>query len=671
MAVIHADLLPIDSFYPESQSIAFEDASDPVVTIVVLGWRAAPHLLDCLRAVSMIDRSVTFEVIVTLNEPADQLVNDLKQHVTGARIIQSRVNLGFGGACNAAVRLARGRYIVLLNDDALVERNWLAPLVETAERRPEISAVGSLFLNIDGSLQESGSLLFSDGLTKAVSGAGAGVAHRFDWARRVDYCSGASLLIRKSIWERLGGFDEVYFPAYFEDVDLCMRVREIGHEVWLQPLSRVRHIKSASVDDSYKIFLTFRNLRQFVRRWSHVLEQRLENVGTEEAIEESSVWIGMGMPNRILIIDDRIPSSSLGSGYGRMLDALTDLTSTGEHFVSLFPTATGVGDRTALCQLGVRILEGDLATHLSQPHVTYDVVIISRPHNYQLSGELVRMHQPQATVIYDAEALYFRRILQQAQLTDDPQENEKLRAEAATMQRSEERHFADADRAVCISEAEARFARSLANAPPVDVISARLMDPRPTSNSFAARSDIVFVAGWLAGVTSPNADGLTWFVQKVLPLIRARIPWVRLRVTGQDPPSSLLEFASPNLTFEGYVGDLAALYRESRVAVVPIRFGAGVKLKTIEALQFGIPTVSTTVGAEGIETFETGALTVTDDPAEFAMQAAQLIDDQQLWENQQKRIEALHEIWADQLPGMSWRDVVEKALAASVHMGAR
>src|ERR1700728_2768913 len=73
---------PTDSLYPESQSIAFEDASDPVVTIVVLGWRDAPHLLDCLRAVSMTDRSVTFEVIVTLNEPLDRLVNDLKEHVT-------------------------------------------------------------------------------------------------------------------------------------------------------------------------------------------------------------------------------------------------------------------------------------------------------------------------------------------------------------------------------------------------------------------------------------------------------------------------------------------------------------------------------------------------------------------------------------------------------------
>ena len=120
-----------------------------------------------------------------------------------------------------------------------------------------------------------------------------------------------------------------------------------------------------------------------------------------------------------------------------------------------------------------------------------------------------------------------------------------------------------------------------------------------------------------------------WFVQKVLPLIRARIPWVRLRVTGQDPPPELLRYASPNLVFEGHVGDLAKFYDEARVAIVPVRFGAGVKLKTIEALQYGVPTVTTAVGAEGIDIHQTGALAITDDPAEFALNVAILLDDPQ------------------------------------------
>ncbi len=644
----------------------FEEASDPVVTVVVLGWRSAPHLLNCLRAVSRIERTVSFEVIITLNEPTPALLRELTESVHGARIIQSRVNLGYGGACNAAVEFARGRYILLLNDDTIVDRYWMGELVDTAEARPTISAVGSLLLNIDGTLQESGSLLFADGSTSAVSRRGTGVAHRFDWARRVDYCSGASLLVRKSTWDRLGGFDEIYYPAYFEDVDLCLRIQEIGHEVWLQPLSRVQHIQSASVDSPYKIFLTLRNRKQIVKRWSEVLKQRLEQVGTADEIEEASTWVGMGRPNRILVIDDRIPAASLGSGFGRMVDALSELTSSGDHFVSLFPAGTDEGSRSELCRMGVRILEGDLEEHLRLPHIQYDVVIISRPYIYELFGPMVRRHQPQAAVVYDAEALYFRRTERQALLSTDPLVNERLRAEARAMQESEQGYFADADQAVCISELEAGFARKIDGAPPVHVIEARLSEPQWTDQAFDQRRDVILVAGWLSGAGSPNGDGLTWFVQKVLPLIRARVPWVRLRVTGQDPPSELLQYASPNLHFEGHVGDLAQFYNDARVAIVPVRFGAGVKLKTIEALQYGVPTVTTAVGAEGIDLFQSGALAITDDPAEFALNVATLLDDPQLWENHRKRIRALHDIWTEQPAGASWSTVVEKALTDKI-----
>ena len=483
---------------------------------------------------------------------------------------------------------------------------------------------------------------------------------------RVDYCSAASLLVRKSIWDRLGGFDEVYYPAYFEDVDLCLRIQEIGHQVWLQPLSKVRHIQSASVDETYKVFLTLRNRKQIVKRWSHLLERRLERAGTDDEIEEASTWVGMGRPHRILVIDDRIPASWLGSGFGRMVDALSELTASGDHFVSFFPATTGEGSRGELCRIGVRILEGDLEDHLRRPHIEYDVVIISRPYNYERFGEMVRKHQPQAAVVYDAEALYFRRTEREALLSDDPLVNERLRAEARSMQESERRYFSDADHAVCISEVEAAFARRLDGAPPVHIIEARLHDPQWTDRSFVQRRDVIFVAGWLAGAGSPNGDGLTWFVQKVLPLIRARIPWVRLRVTGQDPPLEVLRYASPTVVFEGRVGDLATFYDEARVAIAPVRFGAGVKLKTIEALQYGVPTVATVVGAEGIDLHQTGALTVTDDAAEFALSVATLLDDEQSWENHRKRIGALHEVWAEQPAGTSWSAVVERALADKV-----
>src|ERR1019366_6139786 len=148
----------------------------------------------------------------------------------------------------------------------------------------------------------------------------------------------------------------------------------------------------------------------------------------------------------------------------------------------------------------------------------------------------------------------------------------------------------------------------------IHVVPAQLVGPIYGTKPFSERQDVLLAASWLPGADSPNGDGLTWFVRHVLPHLRRELPSVQLRVTGANPPPEILTLAGPNVQFEGRVNDLRALYDRSRVAIAPSRYGAGVKLKTVESLQFGVPIVATSVGAEGIDTRGTGALVITDDP---------------------------------------------------------
>lgn len=628
---------------------------------MVIGWGAAPMLLDCLDAVERIATDYTYELIVTLNEPDPSLLSTLSSSGIDTTLVTSRVNRGFGGACNAAASVARGRYLLFLNDDTVVDRKWLQSLVDTAEARPQIGAVGSLFLHPDGTVQEAGSFLWADGTTSAAADAPE-LQYRFNWARRVDYCSAASLLVRRTTWDQIGGFDEVYFPAYCEDLDLCLKIMELGQEVWCQPSSVVHHFRSASSSRPYREFLMHRNRSLVIERWWHVLADRVERSDDPVNDEEEAMWVAMDRPNRILVIDDRVPEASLGSGFGRMVDTLSELLETRDHQVTLFPhDQSGLGG-TQLASLGLRVLRGDLVHHLERSATRYDVIIISRPHNYGRYGALVRQTQPEAVVVYDAEALYFRRTDLQASLETDPVARRRLTLEAKEMRLDEERYFADAELAVCISDTEADFARSIAGSADIRIVPADLVGPSPTERPFDERRDVILVASWLAGTASPNADGLRWFATEVLPVLCDLVPWIRVRVTGADPPPDLLNLAGAHLSFEGRVDDLADFYESGRVAITPVRFGAGVKLKTMEALQYCIPTVTTSVGGEGINTLGTGALRITDDPAEFAHAVAELVDDPRAWTAQRAAVRSLLDHWTVDHPGTTWAEVVESAL---------
>ena len=206
------------------------------------------------------------------------------------------------------------------------------------------------------------------------------------------------------------------------------KIQEIGQEVWFQPASVVHHVRSASTTRPYREFLMHRHRALLKQRWSRVLERHVQRTDDHVRDEEIATWMGMGRPNRLLVIDDRIPDSSLGAGFGRMRDALSELLSSSAYFVSFFASAASDGDWAELSCRGLRLLKGELDSHLRHPGTSYDVVIISRPHNYGRFGALVRECQPNAVVIYDAEALYFRRIELQAGLSDDHFSKDALRA---------------------------------------------------------------------------------------------------------------------------------------------------------------------------------------------------------------------------------------------------
>jgi GT2 family glycosyltransferase len=254
----------------------------PVASVIVLAFRRSDSLARCLASLADHRSAVPFEVVVVVNGATPQVRAFVDTSVEGGVIVPTRVNLGFSGGCNRGVAASRGGLLVLLNDDATVEDGWLDALVAAAETRPKAGVVGSLVLFPDGVVQDTGGRLGEDGMP-SVEGRGSARTSAIATAPRpIDYASGCAVLVRREAWEAVGGLDERFYPAYFEDVDLCLRLQAVGWEAWFEPGAVVRHEESASTDPMLRSVAWDWNKERFLARWGPDGRPPEVHVGTTE-----------------------------------------------------------------------------------------------------------------------------------------------------------------------------------------------------------------------------------------------------------------------------------------------------------------------------------------------------------------------------------------------------
>jgi GT2 family glycosyltransferase len=227
-------------------------------------------LIPCLRSLAALPATPSHEVVVIANGTPESALATLPGQESLVLVISS-LNLGFGGGCNWGARFARGRYLVFLNDDTVVEPDWLRALIEVVEDDPRIGAVGSRLLDPDGTLQEAGSILWSDASTHQVGRGLPPGTRAYDSVRDVDYCSACGLLVRREAWEAVGGFDEAYFPAYHEDVDLCLSLRARGYRTVYAPGARVVHHRGGSLRGERRVAIGVHSGLHFIAKWGEAL----------------------------------------------------------------------------------------------------------------------------------------------------------------------------------------------------------------------------------------------------------------------------------------------------------------------------------------------------------------------------------------------------------------
>ncbi len=620
---------------PSPGSLALRTSESPLLSIVVPVHGKWPYTRACLASIQEHRPAVPFEVLVVDDASPDRTA-ELVAASPGVRLIGSERNVGFVGACNLGASQARGSYLLFLNNDTEVRPGALDALVGAADSDDGIGLVGAMLVYPDGRLQESGGIIWADGSGWNYGRDQDPDAAEFQVRREVDYCSGAAILVRREAFERLGGFDPRYAPAYYEDTDLAFAIRSAGYRTIVEPRAVVVHHEGVShgtdVSTGVKRCQEI-NRAQFRDKWAAVLAEQLP------AASELNVWLARQRGpaghhgGLVLVADHQVPTPDRDSGSMRMHRLLLELLELGQRVVFFPDNGAALQPYTAELQhRGITVITDAAGQQrfLREAGAALRLAVLSRPQvAWRLLAEL-RVHAPHCLVSYDTVDLHFLRLQRQAELaasTGDSIAASALTGKATALRELELGLVRATDLTLVVSEYEQRLLRSLV--PEADV--------RVLSNVHHAAGDVPGPAGraGLLFVGSfdhlPNRDAARWMAQEVLPLVHRRHPGTVLHVVGSNPSPDVLELAGGSVEVPGWVADLAPLHQRCRVSVAPLRFGAGVKGKVGESMAAGLPTVGTPVAVEGMGLVAGRDVLVAADATGFAEAVVQLLDDDALW----------------------------------------
>jgi GT2 family glycosyltransferase/glycosyltransferase involved in cell wall biosynthesis len=595
-------------------------ANAPVITSIIIPvFNKVEYTFQALRALLREVDLDANEIIVVNNASRDETPRLLAHFSDLIKVVNNEENLGFVDACNQGAEVARGRYLIFLNNDTVVLPGWWRGLVDTVERDERVGAVGSLFLYPDGTIQEAGAIIWRDGAAYHCGWGRRGADRKFNFAREVDYCSGASLLIRKELFAQLGGFDRRYAPAYYEDADLCMGVRARGHKVVYQPASRLIHYEGVTAGrDAGTGLKRFQvvNREQFNAKWRAVLDK--DHWPNDPANIAHARDRRPGP--RVLVFDERVPTPDRDAGSARMLFILRTLARTYRPvFVPMNRPEWPEYERR-LWHEGIETAAVADYPRLLRAH-KFAAAIVSRPP--VAAALLPRLRRAGVPFVFDMVDAHFRRFAREYAVTNDPQSA----AQAAHYRKLETRLARTSDLIWCTSPEEKQAVDGLAPDSRIEIVPT-IHEQHKRGLSFDERHGLLFI-GNLAH--RPNSDGVLYFLREVYPLIQRALPEIELDIIG-DNPAEIAAYADACVRVHGYVPDVTAFWQTRRVFVAPLRYGAGVKGKIGEALAHGLPVVTTTVGAEGMGLVHNESALITETPQAFAEAVVQLYSQCDLWQ---------------------------------------
>jgi GT2 family glycosyltransferase len=369
----------LDAFLDTRCTLDCQPTGTPRVSAVMLVCNRAELTLGCLQTLALRLNAVPVEIILVDNGSTDA-TGLLLERVRGLKVVRNPVNLGYPKAVNQGARLASGEYLLMLNNDTTILGRSIDRAVEFLEANPRVGAVGGKIVLLDGTLQEAGCGIWGDGCTFQYGRGKPIDAPACAFQRDVDYCSGAFLMTRRDLFQRLGGLEEAFSPGYFEDPDYCVRLWKANRRVVYLPEVVVLHYENATASTLFALQELYdRNKALFAAKHA-------DWIRTRPCVRELSdlfARISHDLFFKTLVFPEGMPPGDATPGLGgnRSGPFLKDLIA-GLHAIDAFVTVCvrWNRDRPAVplppTVETVCLSEEELPAFLAARHNYYDLVLL-------------------------------------------------------------------------------------------------------------------------------------------------------------------------------------------------------------------------------------------------------------------------------------------------------
>lgn len=581
--------------YPE---LTLPVVKDPVVSVVIPVYNNFALTYHCIASILLAADQVAIEVIVVDDCSTDETVS-IEETIHNLVVVRNETNLGFVLGCNRGADAAHGEHIVFLNNDTEVTTGWLEEMLHTMSHFPAAGAVGSKLIYPDGVLQDAGGIIWETGLPWNVGHGEEPDRPEYNYTRDVDYLTGASLMVRASVWREVNGFSEVYAPAYYEDTDIAFKIRDAGYRTLYCPLSTVVHFEGRSngtdTGSGIKQYQLI-NATTFKDTWQH----------TFTGLGEEGVDLQRHKDRRVafraLVIDHAMPCEGQDAGSYAALQEMQLLIDLGAKVTFVPLDLMRLGKHAdVLERMGVECITRPWASSvtgfLERRGQEFDVVYITR---YEVAeGVLDDIEQHcDAKVLFNNADLHFLRELRALEVQGGSfaKAHETRDRELAVMRR--------VDAILSYNETEHEIIASHLMRSDHVFKCPWVLNDLTSSIPFADRSGLAFVGGF---GHPPNAEAVQYFVKSVMPLLRqaAEQPEsglygqpIKLHVYGSKVSAEIESLASDDVIIEGFVESLDTVFNQCRLFVAPLLSGAGVKGKVLDSVAYRVPAVLSPVAHE-------------------------------------------------------------------------